>query len=107
MALTAQPHGKLLDYEQYVDHQIHRTRARIKMTDVLTASITLVTVALGILFLEIVLDHLVGLPIWARRIILMLGLASGGAFAGWRIVLPLIRRVNSFYAAKTIEDADP
>ena len=108
MALGTQPVGKLLDYEQYIDHQIRRTRARIKMTDVLTA----------------VPDPGDGR---ARRAVprggarprgrpaalvprgssLWSGLLGGAAFAVLRIVLPLISRVNGFYAAKTIEEADP
>ena len=53
MALGTQPHGKLLDYEQFIDHQLRRTRARIKMTDILTACVTLATAVLGVLFLEV------------------------------------------------------
>jgi len=107
MASSTQPYGKLLDYEQYIDHQLSRTRARIKMTDVLTAGLLLGAAALGVLFVEVVLDHVFGLPLWLRRGVLLLGLAGGGAFAILRIVLPLISRVNGIYAAKTIEDADP
>ena len=40
MALGTQPVGKLLDFEQYIEHQIKRTRARIKMTDVLGTTVT-------------------------------------------------------------------
>ena len=107
MASTTQPYGKLLDYEQYIDHQLGRTRAKIKMTDVLTASLMLVAMTLGVLFLEVVLDHAVGLPVWLRRIVLFSGLAGAVAFSAVRIVLPLVRRVNGLYAAKTIEEADP
>jgi hypothetical protein len=107
MALSTQPHGKLLDFEQYIDHQLGRTRARIKLTDVVTASLILIAAAVGLLFLEVVLDHLIGLPVWLRRIVLLLGLSGGGAFAVWRIVLPMVRRVNGFYAARTIEETDP
>src|SRR3954467_11975488 len=106
MASTTQPYGKMLDYEQYIDHQLGRTRARIKMTDILTASLILVATAVGVLFLEVVLDHAVGLPVWLRRIVLVLGVAAGCAFAALRIIYPLLRRVNGFYAANTIEDAD-
>src|SRR5262249_20995776 len=95
------------DYEQYIDHQLGRTRARIKMTDILTASLLLIAVAVGVLFLEVVLDHAVGLPLWLRRIVLVSGLAGGGAFAALRIALPVMRRVNGFYAARTIEETDP
>ncbi len=30
-----QPQGKLLDYEQFIDHQLQRTRRRIKFTDII------------------------------------------------------------------------
>ncbi len=107
MATSTQPYGKLLDYEQYIDHQLGRTRARIKMTDILTAGLILVAAAVGVLLLEVVLDHVVGLPLWFRQVVLVFGLAGGGAFATMRIALPLLRRVNGFYAARTIEEADP
>src|SRR3954447_9502110 len=102
MASSTQPYGKMLDYEQYIDHQLGRTRARIKMTDILTASLILVAAAVGVLFAEVVLDHVFGLPLWLRRIVLMTGLAGGFAFAALRIAYPLLRRVNGFYAARTI-----
>ena len=54
-----------------------------------------------------VLDHAIGLPLWCRRIVLFLGLSAGVAFAVLRIVLPLVGKVNGFYAARTIEEADP
>src|SRR3954469_7405253 len=103
MALGTQPVGKLLDFEQYIEHQITRTRSRIKATDVLTACLILVTAALGVLFLEVVLDHLVGLPLWVRRLVLWSGLTAGVVFAAVRIGRPLLSRVNGLYAAKTIE----
>ena len=70
MALgTQQPptHGKMLDYEQFIDHQLGRTQAKIKANDVLVATLTLMTATLAVLFLEVVLDHAVGLPVWVRR----------------------------------------
>src|SRR5512135_313748 len=99
MALSTQPHGKLLDFEQYIDHQLGRTRARIKLTDIVTASLILIAAAVGLLFLEVVLDKLIVVAVWLRRIAVVLGLSGGGAFAVWWIVLPVVRRVNGFYAA--------
>ncbi len=109
MALTAQPkpQGKLLDYEQFIDHQLNLTRAKIRMIDVLTALVTLSACVLGMLFLEVILDHAFGLPAWIRGIVLVFGLTLSGAYAAWRILWPLVRRVNSYYAAKTIESLDP
>ena len=66
---------QLLDYEQFIDRQIRETRGRIKMTDILTACVTLFAVALGLLLLEVVLDHLFGLPLIIRQLLLFAGLA--------------------------------
>ena len=77
------------------------------MTDILTACVTLFAATLGLLLLEVVLDHLFGLPLIIRQLLLFAGLGAAGYFATTRIVLPLIRSVSGLYAAKTIEDADP
>ena len=105
-ATQAKPHGKLLDYEQFIDHQIQRTRTRIKVTDIITASLTLLVAFLGVLFLEVVLDHVVGLHVALRRIVLAAGFASACMYAAIRVAMPVIRRINGIYAAKTIESAD-
>ena len=63
LGTQAKPYGKLLDYEQFIDHQIQRTRRRIKVTDIITASLTLLVAFLAVLFLEVVLDHVFGLPL--------------------------------------------
>jgi hypothetical protein len=109
MALGTQPQarGKMLDYEQYIDHQLRRTRNQIKKVDVLSAALMLITVTLGILFLEVVLDHALALSIWVRRIILFVGGGLGIAYAAFRIVRPLAASVNGMYAAKTIELSEP
>ena len=103
----AKAYGKLLDYEQFIDHQIQRTRNRIKVTDIITAGLTMLVAFLAVLFLEVVLDHVFGLPVVLRRVVLAAGLAGACMFASMRVVMPLVRRINGIYAAKTIEDADP
>jgi hypothetical protein len=107
LGTQAQAYGKLLDYEQFIDHQLARTRARIKMTDILTALFLLFVGLAGTLLLEVVLDHAVGLPLFLRRVILVIGSTAALAFLLLRIVLPLVLRINGVYAAKTIEGADP
>ncbi len=104
----AQPFGKLLDYEQFIDHQLERTRRRIKLTDVATACLILLVGFLGVLFLEVVGDHLFGMPYWLRsddpadR--------DGGGDGVCRVARCSCRwsmRINGLYAAKTIEGSDP
>ena len=101
MASGTHTHGKLLDYEQFIDHQLGRTRAKIKTTDILVAILALSTAILSVLFLEIVVDHAVGMGLWSRRIIFWLGTLAAGTYAGIKIARPLVRRVNGFYAAYT------
>ena len=107
LGAQTQPHGKLLDYEQFIDHQLTRTRTRIKMTDIITAVLILLVGLAGTLLLEVILDHAFGLPLMVRRVVLVIGLTAAFAFTMLRIVLPFILRINGIYAAKTIEDADP
>ncbi|WP_406697878.1 hypothetical protein V5E97_03410 [Singulisphaera sp. Ch08] len=107
MALGLQPVGKLLDYEQYIEYQLERTQARIKGAEVLNACLVLSTAGLGALFLEVVFDHLIGLPFWVRALTLGAGGALALGFILARIVRPLLSPVNGLYAAKAIEDANP
>ena len=107
LGTQAKPYGKLLDYEQFIDHQIQRTRTRIKLTDIITAGLTLVVAFLAVLFLEVVFDHVFGLPLLLRRIVLACGLAGACVYTAMRVAMPFMRRINGIYAAKTIEDADP
>ena len=103
----AQGQGKLLDFEQYIDHQLDQARARIKLTDLLTSLVILVAGLLGLLFLEVVLDHIFGLPVWVRRLILIVGGAATAYFVFARIVRPLLGKVNGLYAARMIEEEHP
>ncbi len=102
-----QPLGKLLDYEQFIDHQLDRTRRRIKLTDVATACLILLVGFLGVLFLEVLGDHLFGMPYWLRSAILVTGLVAAIGYAAYRVALPLVLRINGLYAAKTIEISEP
>ncbi len=107
LGTQAKPSGKLLDYEQFIDHQIQRTRRRIKVTDIITASLTLLVAFLAVLFLEVVFDHFFGLPLLLRRVVLAAGMTSACLFAAMRVAMPIVRRINGIYAARTIENTDP
>ncbi len=108
MALGTQPVGKLLDYEQYIEHQIRRTRARIKMTDMLTAGLILARRRSGVLFLEVVLDHIVRPAALVPADHPLVGPdRRRGVRRRSGSCCPLLGRVNGLYAARTIEEADP
>src|SRR5437868_12693615 len=97
LGTQTQPYGKLLDYEQFIDHQLQRTRKRIKLTDIATACLTLLVSFLGVLFLEIVLDHVVGMPFWLRWLVLITGLTVACIYTVLRVGLPLVSRINGIY----------
>ena len=107
LGAQTQPQGKLLDYKEFIEHQIARTRSRIKYTDFVTSCLMLLAGVALVLLLEVVLDHALGLPIVVRQVVLAIGLTSAFGFMLYKIVLPLLLSINSVYAAKTIEGADP
>ncbi|KAJ3058884.1 hypothetical protein HK102_010265, partial [Quaeritorhiza haematococci] len=99
--------GKLLDYKEFIEHQIAVTRRRIKYTDLVTACLTLAVGVALVLLIEVVLDHAFGLPAFVRRIILIAGTVAAAGFVMLRMIRPLLMSINTLYAAKTIEGADP
>jgi hypothetical protein len=99
--------GRMLEYAEFVEDQVARACARIKSNDVFRASLWLITVGLAVLFLEIVLDHTLELPMVVRRSIFFGGLLVAAIYGGLRIVRPMFMRVNDLYAAKSIESVDP
>jgi len=101
------PRGRLVEYAEFIEDQVARARARIKSNDMFRAVLWIITVTLGVLFAEVVLDHFVELPLGVRRGILFGGLALGLIYAWLKIARPMLRRVNTLYAAKSIESTDP
>ncbi|MFO0959178.1 MAG: hypothetical protein U0800_17400 [Isosphaeraceae bacterium] len=111
MAVGTQPEmpsqGELLDFEQFIDHQLRRTRTRIQSTDVLTAVVSLAAAFVAILLLEVMIDHRVGLPLVVRQVLFGLGAASAIGVAVRFAIWPMLQSINGFYAARTIERAEP
>jgi len=101
------PRGRLLEYAEFIEEQIHAAQARIKSNDIFRAVLWIITGAMGLLFVEIVLDHSIELPLIVRQVTLFVGLLVAGVYAWVRIVGPWLRRINPLFAAKSIETVDP
>ena len=101
------PRGRLVEYAEFIEDQVARARARIKSNDMFRAILWIITASLGVLFAEVVLDHFLELPLGVRRGILFGGLGLGLIYAWLKIARPMLRRVNTLYAAKSIESTDP
>jgi len=94
--------------ERFIDRQLRRTKLQVRLVDIV-ASLAIWLVAMLASFLVLALcDHwLVSIGTFGRWIALV-GLAG---FSGYYFAMqfgPLVwRRINSAYAAKVIEDAEP
>jgi hypothetical protein len=99
-----------VDYEEYVDFQLEKTRSSIKLTDIFTTLTTLAVAVISYLLVFVLLDQWVlegGFGYTARVVLLGILLAGVLGTLGWRVIFPLLRRVHPLYAASVIESSDP
>ncbi|MFQ5732481.1 MAG: hypothetical protein ACE5KM_11080, partial [Planctomycetaceae bacterium] len=112
MATTTQSAGKrgYVDFDEYIDFQLQKTRAGIKATDILTALAGVATLFLAYLLVFVVFDHWViagGFGTVGRWLMLG-GLAAACiAWVVWKVVIPARMHVTGLYAAKAIEQTEP
>ncbi|HEX5442940.1 MAG TPA: hypothetical protein VFW87_03885, partial [Pirellulales bacterium] len=102
--------GKLVEFDHYIESQIHRTRRQVKGLD-LTASLMVLAVGtLGYLMVVALVDHWLvsgGLGFGGRLTAFLALIAGIAAFTALRIAPLLLRRINPVYAAHTIERNRP
>lgn len=99
-----------VDYEEYVDYQLEKTRSSIKLTDVFTTLTALSVAVIGYLLLFVVFDQWVidgGFGYSSRVALLSLLVVGIFGTLSWRVLLPLVRSIHPLYAARVIEQADP
>src|SRR5258708_5077189 len=118
MAGTPQGHAQTrttdakhyVEYEEYVDYQLEKTRSIVKRTDILTTLTTLAAAVLAHLFAFVVLDQWIisgGFGYASRVVLLGLVATLVTATLVWRVLFPLLRQVHPLYAARVIEKSDP
>ncbi|MBS0263183.1 MAG: hypothetical protein JSS02_14660, partial [Planctomycetes bacterium] len=101
---------KYVEYEEYVDFQIEKTRAIVKRTDILMTLMALAVLIVGYLLIFVVCDQWVlegGFSDSSRLILLGVMLAIVVGVLVKRVALPLLRQVHPLYAARVIEKSDP
>lgn len=107
---TSAETSRYVDYREFIDYQLRKTRDGIKTTDLLTAAIGAASGVLAYLLAFALFDHWViegGFGFGARVTLLLLLLLGLSAWCVVMLVLPAFRRVTPLYAAKEIEDVDP
>lgn len=102
--------NRYVEFDDYVEYQLAKTRKSIKTNDLLTACVSVAALLLTGVLAFVVLDHWVipgGFSI-AARWAWFTGLF--GLVVGWLIYsvgIPTFRSVNRLFAAKELEHADP
>ncbi|MFO1092991.1 MAG: hypothetical protein U0992_06720 [Planctomycetaceae bacterium] len=101
---------KYVNFDEYVDFQVDKTRAGIRNTDLLFAAVTVLLAVVSYLLAFVIADQWLidgGFSYWPR-----VGLLAGvaGFVCVWtttKIVLPYWKRVTSLYAARELEQTQP
>ena len=109
-AARARRGRELIEYDEFIEVQIEKTRRQVKGVEVLGAVLFWLAGAILYLLLVVLIDHwLVGGGLgFAGRMLALLGFLAGtGAWLYGVLLPPLVGRVNPVYAAQTIEQHEP
>ncbi|MGB2819898.1 MAG: hypothetical protein WBF17_02880, partial [Phycisphaerae bacterium] len=99
----------LSDSELFIEYSLRMTKGRIRLIALASASLLVLAVAAVYLLGIVVADHFVprGLPAGARNLGLWVFWLLEAALIAWKVVAPLVRRINDLYVARLIEKAHP
>ena len=98
-----------VNFEEFIDFHLQKTRTQVKATDVATAVVLCALGLLSYVLLFVVADHWLipgGWPGLARWGMLTVVLGIITSLVVRRVIYPLSRSVNSLYAAREIERTD-
>ena len=99
-----------VDFDEYVDFQLEKTRHSIKWTDIVTAAAVVAAFVVGYLLLFAIVDHWLipgGFGHTARFVMVGGLLAVTAGWLTWRVILPYLKQVSGLYAAQMIESTEP
>lgn len=110
MSATPAHSERYVDFDEYVEFQLEKTRKSIRSNDLLTATAVAAAIALAGALSFVVLDHWVvpgGFSVGARWCWFLAFVTVLTGWIGWKIGIPTLRTVNRLFAAKELEHADP
>ena len=99
-----------VDFDEYIDFQLQRTRSNIKLTDILTALAGVATLSLGYFLVFTALDHWIisgGFGNTARVLMFSVLLLALLTWLTWKVVVPYFKSVTGLFAASVIEESEP
>ncbi len=102
--------SQYVDFDEYIEYQLKKTRAGIHQTDLLIGGLTLCALITGYLLLFAIFDQWIipgGFSATMRVVLLGILGVSVVTWVGWKILLPYFRSINAMYAAREIERTHP
>jgi collagen type III alpha len=94
-------------YDALVEERLERARARIRGLDAAVAALGFVAGTLAYGLGMVVLDSWVQFSSLARQLCFGGYLLAAGLYLTFALILPLLRRLNPYYAARRLEQATP
>ncbi len=107
---AASPRGQLVEYDEFIENQLRKTRSHVRGVDIAAGVMMLVAGSLAFFFVAALGDHWLiagGLGFWSRLLLLIVFLAGTGWWIGTQIAPLAFKRINPLYAAYTIERSRP
>ncbi len=102
--------SRYVDYDEFIDFQVQKTRRGIKSNDLLTALIGAAVAMLAYLLVFALFDHWViegGFGRGTRIGLLSLLLTGLSGWFVWKLAIPYFKRISALYAASQIEETEP
>ncbi|HEX5470249.1 MAG TPA: hypothetical protein VFW73_00090, partial [Lacipirellulaceae bacterium] len=102
--------AQLVRCEEYIDAKIQSTRRTVKLVDLATALIALITGVVAFLTVVAVADNWIvpeGFSVAARTVLFAVLVGGFGYFVYRRFWPLLVQSINPVYAARTIEQSSP
>ncbi len=99
-----------VDFDEYIEYQLERTRGNIKTTDILTAFAFVAVFVLAYLLLFVIGDHWLvegGFSQTTRIVLLSIVGVVSVVWLAWKVLWPYLRKVNALFAAQAIEKSQP
>ncbi|MCA9123487.1 MAG: hypothetical protein H6822_03215 [Planctomycetaceae bacterium] len=103
-----QPAASASDADRFIEQQLEKTRFQVRVVDLASSLMALVTAILGYSLVLTVVDHwIMPLAWWGRWLACFALLGAVGYYLASVIVPLMLRPINPIYAARAIEESDP
>src|SRR5262245_47013375 len=101
---------KYVEFDEFIEYQVEKTRASIRLTDILTAFAAVAALLVGYLIVFSLLDHWFidgGFSPSTRGFMLLGVLAVSAGWLAWKGLFPYLHQVSGLFAAREIERSTP